>query len=99
MKKVISFSLWGPDPKYAIGAIKNAELALKYYPDWICRYHIGSSTPDGYIKRCSEMPAVCHYTDYKNDYFTKTDCTTCWFGCRGETQAPVLAKAKELIGV
>ena len=56
-------------------------------------------TPDGYIKRCSEMPAVCHYTDYKNDYFTKTDCTTCWFGCRGETQAPVLAKAKELIGV
>ncbi len=56
-------------------------------------------TPDGHIKRCSEMPAVCHYTDYKPNYFTKTKCTTCWFGCRGETQAPVIAKAKELIGV
>ena len=54
--------------------------------------------PDGYIKRCSEMPAVCHYTDYKPGYFTKTECNTCWFGCRGETQAPILTKAKELIG-
>jgi len=45
------------------------------------------------------MPAVCHYTDYEPNYFTKTKCTTCWFGCRGETQAPVIAKARELIGV
>ena len=58
VKKVISFSLWGPDPKYAIGAIKNAELALKYYPDWICRYHIGSSTPDGYIKELESKSNV-----------------------------------------
>ena len=56
-------------------------------------------TPDGFVKRCSEMPAVCHYTDYKPGYFTKTDCATCWFGCRGETQAPILAKGKELIGL
>ena len=58
-----------------------------------------TATPDGHIKRCSEMPAVCHYTDYEPNYFTKTKCTTCWFGCRGETQAPVIAKARELIGV
>ena len=40
-----------------------------------------------------------HYTDYTPDYFTETKCTTCWFGCRGETQAPVLSKAKELISI
>ena len=50
MKKVISFSLWGSDPKYCIGAIRNSELALKHYPDWICRFHIGQSTPPEIIE-------------------------------------------------
>lgn len=45
MKKIISFSLWGQNPKYTVGAIKNADLALTIYPDWICRYYIGLSTP------------------------------------------------------
>jgi len=36
MKKVISFSLWGDNPTYNIGAIKNAKLALDYYPDFEC---------------------------------------------------------------
>ena len=27
MKKVIGFSVWGDNPKYTIGAIKNAKLA------------------------------------------------------------------------
>ena len=43
-KKIISFSLWGSDPKYVVGAIKNAELAAIFYPDWKCRYYIGEST-------------------------------------------------------
>jgi len=45
MKKVISFSLWGDNPKYTIGAIKNVELATKIYSDWTCRFYIGKSTP------------------------------------------------------
>ena len=45
MKKVISYSLWGDNPMYTVGAIKNAELAKKIYPDWTCRYYIGKSTP------------------------------------------------------
>lgn len=44
MKKVISFCLWGNNPTYTIGAIKNAELAKEIYPDWTCRYYIGTST-------------------------------------------------------
>lgn len=40
-QNVISFSLWGNNTKYTIGAIKNAELALKYYPGWVCRFYIG----------------------------------------------------------
>ena len=34
MKKVISFSLWGDIPRYTVGAIKNADLALRFYPDF-----------------------------------------------------------------
>lgn len=44
MKKVISFSLWGNSPKYTKGAIENAVLASKIFPDWICRFYIGLST-------------------------------------------------------
>lgn len=32
--KVISFSLWGNNPKYCVGAIRNAALADKIYPGW-----------------------------------------------------------------
>jgi MoaA/NifB/PqqE/SkfB family radical SAM enzyme len=70
-----------------------------YGPPCNAGFSFLTATPDGHIKRCSEMPAVCHYTDYTPDYFTKTKCTTCWFGCRGETQAPVIAKGRELIGI
>lgn len=44
MKKVLTFSLWGDAPKYNIGAIRNCELALKYYPDFECWYYIHIET-------------------------------------------------------
>lgn len=40
MLKVISFCLWGNEPKYNIGAIKNAILASKYYPEFECWFYI-----------------------------------------------------------
>lgn len=41
MKKVISFSLWGHNPKYTQGAIENIKLSKKIYPEWTCRFYIG----------------------------------------------------------
>lgn len=49
--KVISFSLWGRDETYTIGAIKNAELALTVYPEWRCRFYVGASVPSKIIKK------------------------------------------------
>ena len=40
MKKIISFALWGNNPKYTTGAIKNANLAKEFYPGWISRFYI-----------------------------------------------------------
>jgi hypothetical protein len=44
MKKVLSFSLWGNNPTYNIGAIKNAELAKNFYPDFECWFYIHKDT-------------------------------------------------------
>ena len=44
MKKVISFSLWYDNPTYNIGAIRNAEDAKKFYPDFECWFYIHQDT-------------------------------------------------------
>jgi len=41
--KLISFCLWGDNPKYTEGAIKNAELAKEIFPEWTCRFYVGQS--------------------------------------------------------
>lgn len=38
--KVISFSLWGNEARYTVGAIKNAILAQSFYPDFECWFYI-----------------------------------------------------------
>lgn len=45
MKKVISYSLWGSDTRYTIGAIQNSKLAKYYYPGWISRFYCGNDVP------------------------------------------------------
>lgn len=49
-KMIISFSLWGDDLKYINGAISNVKLAQRYYPNWICRFHI----PEVFVKQNDE---------------------------------------------
>jgi len=44
MIKVISFSLWGNNPVYTIGAIRNAEIAKDIYPDFECWFYIHRET-------------------------------------------------------
>ena len=43
-KKLITFSLWGDDEKYCMGACRNVLLAQKLYPDWSCRFYIDRET-------------------------------------------------------
>ena len=58
MKKTINFSLWGDNPKYTIGAIKNAELAKSIYPGWICRFYCGKSVPYNIIDELKKIENV-----------------------------------------
>lgn len=44
--KVISFSLWGHDAKYCVGAVRNAQLAREIYPGWVTRFYVGKNHPE-----------------------------------------------------
>ena len=56
MKKILSFCLWGNNPTYNIGAIKNAELAKIYYPDFECWFYIHSdSVPQTTIESLKQL--------------------------------------------
>ena len=58
MRKLISFSLWGNDPKYTIGAIKNAQLLESIYPGWVCRFYVGLSVPNEIVKTLKSINNV-----------------------------------------
>ncbi len=44
MKNIVAYSLWGNHPMYWVGALRNIELASKYFPGWICRFYIDDSS-------------------------------------------------------
>lgn len=58
MKKIIAFTIWGNDYRYVGGAFQNIELAKIYYPEWICRFYIGSTTDEKIIKEMEEHSNV-----------------------------------------
>jgi tetratricopeptide (TPR) repeat protein len=42
---IISYSLWGPAPFYAYGAMINLVQSRTIYPGWTCRFYIDSAVP------------------------------------------------------
>ena len=42
---VVSFALWGKEPKYTVGALRNAQLARYVYPGWQVRFYVQRGTP------------------------------------------------------
>lgn len=44
-RNIISFSLFGAQPKYTDGAVLNARAAPFLYPGWTCRFYVDESVP------------------------------------------------------
>jgi hypothetical protein len=55
--KIISFSLWGNNLKYCIGAIRNAELTSTIYPNWISRFYIHKDVDQKYVNQIKNLNA------------------------------------------
>jgi hypothetical protein len=56
--KLITYALWGREPKYNIGAIKNVELCSEFYSDWICRFYCAKDVPKETINTLSSFKNV-----------------------------------------
>ena len=56
--KVICFSLWGDKPEYTVGAVKNADLAARLFPDWTCVFYCFQSVPQDIIKELQNRQNV-----------------------------------------
>ena len=48
---VIGFSLYGSDPKYTYGAIRNAELAKEIYPEFECWFYADNTVPQDILEK------------------------------------------------
>jgi protein O-GlcNAc transferase len=55
IEKIISFSLWGNNPKYTVGAIRNAELAKEIYPGWVCQFYVGEDVSEDVKNRLRDL--------------------------------------------
>ena len=56
--KVLSYSLYGSDDLYCIGAIKNAQQAGIYYPGWMVYFWHDKTVPDHILSQLKNMPNV-----------------------------------------
>jgi hypothetical protein len=57
MQKVISYSLWGLNPKYYIGAIRNVEMAKTVYPEYKLKFYVDVLVPRGILIQLEDMGA------------------------------------------
>lgn len=58
MNEVISFSLYGKDERYTIGAIKNALLAQEFFPTCQVWFYVGQSVPPAIVQTLQLMVNV-----------------------------------------
>lgn len=70
MKKIISVSVYGTNPRYFHGALENAEIAKTLFDGWIYRVYLGSNAPAGF-KEALLNKGNTEVVDM-NEFFTAT---------------------------
>jgi len=58
MSKYVSFSLWGDEDIYNIGAIRNAQLMKEIYPGWKMIVFHDVTVPDSTIKELNKLDVI-----------------------------------------
>jgi len=53
-KRIISFSLYGDNPKYQKGALENMRLARELYSGWTCRFYISQEISSSIVCKLKE---------------------------------------------
>lgn len=55
--RVISFSLFGPDELYQVGAVENVRLCSGLYLGFVCRFYVGDSIPASVVDELAQEGA------------------------------------------
>ena len=66
--RYLSFSLWGDQPIYNVGIIKNAELWKTIYPDWQMVVFYDNTVPKKTIEELNSMGVICQDMTDKGIY-------------------------------
>lgn len=67
--KAISFSLFGTDPIYTQGALRNVELARTIYSNWTCVFYVGINFSKEVQKELLKRGAHIHNGSVRNEMF------------------------------
>ena len=65
--KIISYSLWGNKSLYVINALKNADIALNLFPEWICRYYISPNVNNKIVEELKKRKNTQVITQDKDE--------------------------------
>ena len=66
--QLITFSLFGDNPLYCVGAVENARLAKEIYPDWTARFYVAQDVPSMYLDAIEEHGGEIIHCEKKNSY-------------------------------
>lgn len=94
-----------------LGNVSTGEYYLDQIPQFFTKRAVSGCTaglnwvqvtPDGMIKRCSDHPVACHFSNWHEKFFNPTECDHCWYSCRGAAQEPwtvrrFIAEAKKAL--
>jgi hypothetical protein len=56
---LVSFSLYGHNPRYCEMAVLNVLAAQRHLPDFVCRFYVDASVPPALIQRLQQLGAEC----------------------------------------
>lgn len=65
--KIISFSVWGKNPKYLNGALLNIPLQKQFYPGWTCRFYIDETVPHEFVEEVLNNGGEVELMEPKSD--------------------------------
>jgi hypothetical protein len=68
MNKIISFSIWGDNPKYVDGILRNIELQPSIYPDWKIRCYIDETVPQNLCTKIEQAAEVIYMSKSDGNY-------------------------------
>lgn len=58
-RDVIAFSLWGANPRYLCGALRNTLLISDLYPGWQARFYLDETVPEEIRTLLAQLGADC----------------------------------------